>query len=152
MGVSALVVHSKGKNHEGRVKAKLDTLPLILTKNNKQKKKAEEHAEKKGEKETQVPNEGNMGKISAAWTSADAALRAEILWVARRIMMGDSKRSISGVGDLFRKMFPDSEFARGFQMERDKGAMPPLDWDVLQKRGDEGFSPLSFDLNHVLIY
>ncbi|CAG0890165.1 unnamed protein product [Cyprideis torosa] len=38
-----------------------------------------------------------------------------------RIMMGDSKRSINGVGDLFRKMFPDSEIARGFQMERDKG-------------------------------
>ncbi|CAG0878905.1 unnamed protein product [Cyprideis torosa] len=106
-----------GKNHEGRVKAKLDTLPLILTKNTEQKKKAEEPAEKKGEKEAQVPNEGNKGNISAAWTSADAALRAEILWVARRIMMGDSKSSISGAGDLSRKIFPDSEIASGFQME-----------------------------------
>lgn len=60
------------------------------------------------------------GKIPVAYTHTDAAHRAEILWVARRIMTGNSKRSLTGSGDLFRKMFPDSEIARAFRMEKDK--------------------------------
>ena len=48
------------------------------------------------------------------FTVGDATLEAEIFWLAKVASCNYSLRSTDHIGDLFRKMFPDSKIAENF--------------------------------------
>jgi hypothetical protein len=50
----------------------------------------------------------------------DQVTRAETLWAINVTRHGFSYRSCDDIGDLFRNMFPDSQIAENYKMERNK--------------------------------
>ena len=50
------------------------------------------------------------------FTVGDATLEAEIFWLAKVASCNYSLRSTNHIGDLFRKMFPDSNIAENFKL------------------------------------
>ena len=50
------------------------------------------------------------------FTVGDATLEAEIFWLAKVASCNYSLRSTDHIGDLFRKMFPDSKIAENFKL------------------------------------
>ena len=88
-----------------------------------------------------VPSTSSSAQQGAASASgnlvtinySDASHVAEIYWLAKVANCNYSLRSVDGIGDTFRKMFPDSKIAAGFSLSRtsasymmSEGLAPPF--------------------------
>ena len=47
-------------------------------------------------------------------------IKAEIIWVFKSVFCGFSNQSCDEFSDVFAKMFPDSDIAKGFKLRKTK--------------------------------
>ena len=60
------------------------------------------------------------GSVESSARSASDVLAAEVLWVLKAVTSHYSYSSCNGIGDLMRRMFPDSDIARNFGVSERK--------------------------------
>jgi hypothetical protein len=65
---------------------------------------------------------GKNSKGLPSFMVKDTVTRAEIIWAVNGVMSHASLRDSAGASELFHVMFPDSEIASHFKMQKDKSA------------------------------
>ena len=87
-----------------------------------------------------------------AFTTNESVMKAEILWSSKSVMAHFSFSASAGIGDLFKRMFPDSQIASEFAYGKTKmnyllcfGIIPFFKEKLLQKVKEAECVTVSFD-------
>ncbi|KAL1417359.1 hypothetical protein MTO96_026938 [Rhipicephalus appendiculatus] len=109
MGESALKSHARSTKHSGIVKmAAENSMETYLTASSSERFTSS------------APSQAT--DLSSACKSHEVVTDAEILWTLKVITSHYSYRSSTQTGDLFKRMFPDSEVAKSFSCGEKKCA------------------------------
>ena len=106
MDVSALVLHAAGAKHKERLRTYNPISSLCFMNKNINK---------------DTPKATSTRRVGALMSSV-AASHAEIYWAVKVLWSHLSYRSCLNLNELFRKMFPDSQVAKSFQLSKTKCA------------------------------
>ena len=69
-----------------------------------------------------TPSTSYQATLTSLTTTADGALQAEVLWLAKMACNNFNLCSSDNIGDLFEAMFPDSKVAKDFSMSHTKAS------------------------------
>ena len=69
-----------------------------------------------------TPSTSGQATLTSLTTTADGALQAEVLWLAKMACNNFSLCSSDNIEDLFQAMFPDSKVAKDFSMSHTKAS------------------------------
>lgn len=115
LGVKALESHAKSVKHQTCIRALQQTRPLPVVPQG-------------GSDDATDPPPANpprprppTGRIDQALGSSPT-LVAEVLWTLETVARHQSYNSNEGIGEIFKKMFPDSEIVQSFHCGADKTA------------------------------
>ena len=112
VGSAALDSHAKGAKHKTKIKDQSTGLDLFFKKPNQTPVESQE----------QQQSSTSSCKTLDSYVLNDSTLNAEMLWCLKVIKCHFSRRSCEGLGKLFQKLFPDSEFASKFSLGKTKCA------------------------------
>ena len=119
MGQQALNSHMKGKKHEELLAFQLKTAQQPITafckKDQSASLKDSEQSASSEQHEQQDASTSKVKNTIASFTTSKDAKKAEIIWLLKSIMSKYSYNSSNDIGDVFRRMFPDSDIARSFK-------------------------------------
>ena len=115
VGKTALVRHMSSAKHQSIVSAKKENGNFFL-------KRRADQGSSSCKSVVGVTEDGPppVKKQAVMVSSRDDCIKAEILYLIDCIQHGTSGRSCENKGNLFRAMFPDSDIAKNFTLERTK--------------------------------